>query len=236
MAETNRGVQPGPITLVIFDCDGVLIDSERLAVRVDAELLTELGWPLSEAEVFAMFGGRSQADMFAEVAVKLGKALPPGWQSIFERRYREAFTAELAPIDGIVEALDAITCKTCVASSSTPEQLRLKLTLTNLYEHFRGRIFSSSDVENGKPAPDLFLHAAREMGVPPAECVVVEDSQYGVQAARSAGMRCFAFSGGLATMEQLEGPGTTTFADMHQLPHLIADAQHGRRDPAVPSG
>ena len=105
-----------------------------------------------------------------------------------DARFNEAFEAELQPIDGIEEALDAIPARTCVASSSEPDRLRYKLGLTGLYERFAGRIFSATEVRNGKPAPDLFLHAARRWASTRPACAVVEDSQYGVQAARAAGM------------------------------------------------
>ena len=133
----------------------------------------------------------------------------------------EAFARELRPIDGIEEALDGIGAATCVASSSEPDELAYKLKLTGLYERFAGRIFSANEVENGKPAPDLFLHAARQMGASPAGCAVVEDSQYGVQAARAAGMAAFGYTGSVTPAEMLEGPGTTVFGDMRELPRLL---------------
>lgn len=216
------------VSLVIFDCDGVLVDSERLAVKVDSELLTELGWPLTEAQAFERFGGRTQAEMFADVANRLGDTLPPGWQSTFRQRYLEVFEAELTPMDGIFEALDAITSKTCVASNSTPELLRMKLDLTGLDRYFNDHVYSATHVTNAKPAPDLFLYAAEQMDVAPAQCVVVEDSETGVRAARSAGMRVLAFTGGLSTGARLEGPATTTFADLRDLPQLIAELGDGR--------
>jgi HAD superfamily hydrolase (TIGR01509 family) len=215
----SAGATPGP--LVIFDCDGVLIDSERLAIKVEAELLTELGWPLSETEIVRRFTGRSQQVMFDEIAAQLGDRLPPEWQQTFHARYREAFAAELRPIDGIVEALDQIELPSCVASSSTPEQLRFTLGLAGLYERFDGRIFSATEVKNGKPAPDLFLHAAQRMGFGPVRCVVVEDSVFGVQAARAAGMSVLAYASGLIPAELLDGPRTIVFDDMRELPTLL---------------
>jgi HAD superfamily hydrolase (TIGR01509 family) len=206
---------------VIFDCDGVLVDSERIAVRVDAEMLAELGWPLSEQEVVERFMGRTTEDMLRAIEAEVAD-LEPGWEVEFDRRYRAALEAELAPVDGVVEALDAIDIPTCVASSGSHDKLRFTLGHTGLYPRFEGRIFSAHDVARGKPAPDLFLHAARSMGADPAACAVVEDSRYGVQAARAAGMRAFAYGGGLASREQLEGPGTVVFDDMRELPRLLA--------------
>jgi HAD superfamily hydrolase (TIGR01509 family) len=214
--------------LVIFDCDGVLIDSERLAVRVDVEMLRELGWPLTEAEVIERFVGRSDRDTRSAIEAHLGRPLPEGWDEQMERLYREAFAAELKPVAGIVAALAAIPEPTCVASSGTHDHLRYTLGLTGLYERFAGRIFSAEDVRHGKPAPDLFLFAAERMGIAPERCVVVEDSHSGVLAARAAGMRVLAFAGGLTPAELLAGPGTTVFAGMDELPILL-DREIGRR-------
>ena len=207
-----------PISLVIFDCDGVLVDTERIAVRIDVIVLTELGWPMTEAEVVERFMGRSDEEMTAEIEAHLGRRLPASWEEPFRHLYRQAFEAELEPVAGVVEALDAIAIPTCVASSGTHEKIRFTLGLTGLYERFAGRIFSVSDVARGKPAPDLFLHAAGRMGVPPAQCAVVEDSRYGVEAARAAGMRAFGYAGGLAPKGALDGPQTIVFEDMRELP------------------
>jgi HAD superfamily hydrolase (TIGR01509 family) len=210
-----------PLELVIFDCDGVLVDSERIAVRIDAEMLAELGWPLSEQEVIERFMGRTTEDMLRAIEAEIAD-LEPGWEIEFDHRYMEALAAELTPVDGVVEALDAIDLPTCVASSGSHDKLRFTLGHTGLYPRFEGRIFSAHDVERGKPAPDLFLHAARTMGADPEACAVVEDSRYGVQAARAAGMRAFAYGGGLAPRDQLAGPGTVVFDDMRELPRLLA--------------
>lgn len=209
--------------LVIFDCDGVLIDSERLAVKVDVLMLHELGWPLSEAEVIERFVGRSDRDTREAIEDHLGRKLPADWGRQLESLYRQAFEANLAPVAGVVDALDRITITSCVASSGTHDYLRYTLKLTGLYERFAGRIFSVEDVARGKPSPDLFLHAAERMGAEPDRCVVVEDSRSGVQAARAAGMRVLAFAGGLTPVELLEGPDTVVFQLMTDLPALIDD-------------
>ncbi|WP_328540515.1 HAD family hydrolase [Streptomyces sp. NBC_00344] len=211
-----------PIELVIFDCDGVLVDSEHIAVRVDAMSLASLGWPLSEPEIIERFVGRSHADMITEIERHLGYRLPDGWEAEQRRLYREAMEAELTPVDGIVEALEHIQLPTCVASSTSHNGLRHTLGLTGLYTRFEGRIYSATEVANGKPAPDLFLHAARHMGFAPDVCAVVEDSRFGVQAARAAGMRVFGYCGGLTPAEWLHGPGTVVFEDMRDLPALVA--------------
>jgi HAD superfamily hydrolase (TIGR01509 family) len=216
-------VARAPFELVIFDCDGVLIDSERLAVKLDVRLLHELGWPLSEAEVIERFVGRSDRETRAAIEAHLGRQLPASWDERVAGLYREAFAAELVPVDGVLEALDQITLPSCIASSGTHEHLRYTLSLTGLYDRFAGRIFSSDDVGAGKPAPDLFLHAAERMGAEPARCVVVEDSRAGVDAARAAGMDVLAFAGGLTPAELLDGPSTVLFDDMRALPILLAE-------------
>jgi len=212
---------PGSVELVVFDCDGVLIDSERIAVKVDVAVLGDLGWTLSEAEVIERFVGRSDADAHAEIEAHLGRKLPTGFGEAVEQRYREAFANELGPVEGVLDALDRITKPSCIASSGTHDHMRYTLGLTGLYERFAGRIFSAEDVANGKPAPDLFLHAARRMGATPGGCVVVEDSRHGVQAARAAGMRVLGFTGGLTRPEALEGPDTIVFDDMRELTKLL---------------
>ena len=208
------------IELVIFDCDGVLVDSERLAVRVEARLITELGWPLSEDEVLSRFVGRSDAYMLDEIEHALGRRVPD-WQDRYGPKLEAAFREDLAAVDGIEQALDELAVHACVASSGSHEKMRLTLGLTGLYERFRDRIFSVTEVTRGKPAPDLFLHAARRCGVVPERCLVVEDSKAGVEAARAAGMRSLGYAGGLTPASWLEGPGTTVFTDMSDLPLLI---------------
>jgi HAD superfamily hydrolase (TIGR01509 family) len=212
---------PGSVELVIFDCDGVLIDSERLGVEVDVLVLHELGWPLSKAEVVERFVGRSDRDTQAAIEAHLGRELPPGWEERYRALHEQVFATELAPVEGVVEALDRIALPSCVASSGTHEYLRYTLQLTGLYERFAGRIFSAEEVASGKPAPDIFLHAAERMATQPAGCVVVEDSRSGVEAARAAGMRVAAFTGGLTPARLLAGPDTILFSDMRELPTLL---------------
>ncbi|MFB0632227.1 HAD family hydrolase [Streptomyces sp. AB3(2024)] len=214
-------VANGPVQLVIFDCDGVLVDSERIAARVQVALGERLGWPLTEDEVVRRFIGRSSASVREQVAARLGDATAREWDDSFARMHAEAVDAGLTPVDGLPEALDRITLRTCVASSGSHEKMRHTLGRTGLYDRFAGRIHSATEVPRGKPAPDLFLHAAARMGVEPSACVVVEDSRPGVEAARAAGMRSLGYAGGLTSAEALAGPGTTVFTDMRELPDLL---------------
>ena len=138
--------------LVIFDCDGVLVDTERIAVRVDAIVLARIGWPLTEAEVAERFVGHTDGYMREEIQKHLGRALAPDWDAEYTHLYREAFDAELQPVDGIVEALDRIRTPTCVASSGSHEKMRYTLGKTGLYERFAGRIFSAAGVQAARAA------------------------------------------------------------------------------------
>jgi HAD superfamily hydrolase (TIGR01509 family) len=200
----------------------VLVDSEPIHVRLESELLAELGWALTPEEVADRFMGRTEAEMFREVEEHLG-GLPDGWSSPFAERARAAFEAELRPVEGVAEALDRISIPTCVASSGTPGSIETKLRLTGLWERFEGRVFSAADVEHGKPAPDVFLYAAEQMGVEPAACAVVEDSPFGIQAAAAAGMRSFGYAGGIMPAERMRD-ADVVFDDMRELPRLLYDS------------
>jgi HAD superfamily hydrolase (TIGR01509 family) len=213
----------GRFDLVIFDCDGVLVDSERLSIRLDAELLHQLGWDLTDEEIVERWVGRTEAAMKAEIADHLGRDIDDEW-SAFAERYDQAFAEELEPVEGIAEAVDAIQAAgfaTCVASSGGPAKIRRNLAKTGLLERFEGRLFSANDVEHGKPSPDLFFHAAEVMGVAPERTAVIEDSAHGVAAGLAAGMTVFAYTGGVTPAERLTGPGVVQFADMRQLPALL---------------
>jgi HAD superfamily hydrolase (TIGR01509 family) len=205
--------------LVIFDCDGVLVDSERLAIRTEAEILGGLGWPLTESEIVERFVGRSAAYMHGEIERQLGRTVD--WEAEFEPRYQEVFARELAPVPGIVEALDQITTLTCVASSGSQEKMAFTLGITGLFDRFEGRIYSADQVERGKPAPDIFLYAADQMGVPPGRCAVVEDSVSGVSAGLAAGMAVFAFAGGVTGAASLSLDGAIAVEGMRDLPALL---------------
>ncbi|MGN6129678.1 MAG: HAD family hydrolase [Nocardioidaceae bacterium] len=212
------------MTLVIFDCDGVLVDTERLTVGVEARLLTELGWPHTAELVVARFMGRSSAGQLAELEERLGPELTAEFDRRSTAEVHEAFARELEAVAGIEDLLDHLQARgvaTCVASSGTHERMRRTLGLTGLYDRFAGRLFSVTEVARGKPAPDLFLHAAAAMGVEPGRCAVVEDSVYGVQAAVAAGMTAYGFGGGLTPAQRLEDAGAVVFAHMADLVDVL---------------
>lgn len=215
------GGRPPDVELVIFDCDGVLVDSEIVSVRVMGRVLAELGWQLTADEIVERFVGGSKQHFDAQVFEYLGRSLPDGWADPYSSWYEEAFERELCAVSGVEQAIDSVRVATCVASNSSHRRVRASLQITGLIDRFDGRIFSAQDVEHPKPAPDVYLHAARAMGVPVERCVVVEDSRYGVQAARMAGMRVLGYAGGLTPAAWLEGESTTVFTSMDELPELI---------------
>jgi HAD superfamily hydrolase (TIGR01509 family) len=211
--------------LVIFDCDGVLVDTERLTVGVEARLLTELGWPHTAEEVVARFMGRSSAAQLAELEARLGAQLTREFDERSTAEVHAAFERELEAVAGIEELLDhleAVGRASCVASSGTHDRMRRTLGITGMYDRFAGRIFSATEVAHGKPAPDLFLHAARRMGVAAERCAVIEDSVYGVQAAVSAGMTAYGYAGGLTPAGRLAEAGAVVFERMHDLVGVLA--------------
>jgi HAD superfamily hydrolase (TIGR01509 family) len=206
--------------LVIFDCDGVLVDSERLNVAVEARVLTELGWPHTPEEVVARWMGRSSEFQLGEIAERLGTAAMQEYDERSTAEVHAAFERELRAVDGIehlLAHLEDAGVPTCVASSGSHGRMRRTLGLTGLHGRFDGRIFSATEVAHGKPAPDLFLHAADRMGTPPGDCVVVEDSVYGVRAARAAGMTVYGYGGGLTPADELAADGAIVFERMHDL-------------------
>ncbi|MCX6497721.1 MAG: HAD family hydrolase [Arthrobacter sp.] len=219
---TSTPAAPDPFELAVFDCDGVLVDSEVISVRVDQRVLADLGWELEIEEIVRRFVGRSEANFISTIEQHLGIELAEGWDSTYQQWYHEAFERDLTAVDGVEEALEGLRLPHCVASSGSHAKMQRTLGKTGLLHRFAGRIFSATEVANGKPAPDLFLHAAGTLGTVPGRCAVVEDSAYGVQAARAAGMHVFAYAGGVTPAEWLAGPGTTVFHDMRRLPELIA--------------
>jgi HAD superfamily hydrolase (TIGR01509 family) len=195
-APSERAARP----LVIFDCDGVLVDSEVLACDVQARALTGYGLPISGAEVARRFLGMSAKDMRGLLEIDLGRPLPADHETRCGEELFGLFRRELKPVAGMAGVLAEIEragAARCVASSSSPERIALALEVTGLSGFFGAHVFSSAMVARGKPAPDLFLHAAEGMGFGPESCVVIEDSVNGIKAARSAGMRAVGFLAGV---------------------------------------
>ena len=184
------------IDLVIFDCDGVIVDSEMLACRALADALAEHGLAIGMEEVFDRFLGRSFALVEAHYRERSGRPLPGAFGADLGRSLERAFQASLRPIEGVKDVIAAIGRPCCVASSSDPGRLKMTLEVAGLAPLFDDRVYSASQVANGKPAPDLFLFAAGRLGAAPRRCLVVEDTVPGVIAGKAAGMMVWGFTGG----------------------------------------
>jgi HAD superfamily hydrolase (TIGR01509 family) len=215
------------IDLIIFDCDGVLVDSEVIACRSHASTLSRHGYPITAEQVFQRFLGRSARQATLEVEAELGRSLPENFQADLQEELYRGFADDLVAIPFIVDALDRISQPVCVASSGSHQRMQVSLGRTGLYDRFAPNIFSAQQVRHGKPAPDLFLFAAAQMKTEPACCLVVEDSVSGIAGAVAAGMTVLGFHGGSHCREghaaTLRAAGAVeTFDDMRQLPVLIA--------------
>jgi HAD superfamily hydrolase (TIGR01509 family) len=216
-----------PFDLVIFDCDGVLIDSEMIACRVEVEALAALGCAITLDRYMECCIGRAHGDARAELERELGRALPAEFTADAALRVASAFARDLRAMAGVERVLATLPLSKCVASSSRPERLAHTLGLTGLAAWFGDAVFSTAMVARGKPAPDIYLHAAAQMGHAPARCLVIEDSAPGIIGAKAAGMTVFGFTGGSHCRDghgaRLAAAGADlVFADMRELPALIA--------------
>lgn len=189
-------MQTGNAPLLIFDCDGVLVDSEPVSIAVLIDMVAHQGVQITEEEAYQRFLGRSVTSMTATLWEEYGVETDIDFLEHMRSELFQRFRDELKAIDGMAETLDRLSVPRCVASSSQPERIRYSLGLTGLLDKLEPHIFSATMVKNGKPAPDLFLHAAGQMQVEPRHCIVIEDSPAGIAAAKAAGMRVFAFTGG----------------------------------------
>ncbi len=215
------------VDLVIFDCDGVLVDSEVISCRAHAETLTRHGYPITADQVLERFLGLSDREARRVVEAEIGRRLPDNFESDINQATLKFYPDELRAIAHVGEAIAAIGRPKCVASSGTHEKIRHGLRCAGLYGLLAPHIFSASQVERGKPAPDLFLFAAAQMQAAPERCLVIEDSVPGVTAAAAAGMTALGFHGGSHCRpghgDRLRAAGAVgTFADMRQLPGLIS--------------
>jgi HAD superfamily hydrolase (TIGR01509 family) len=224
-----------PVELIIFDCDGVLVDSEPLAMRVLMSALAEQGIVISAEDAYRDFLGRSMTTIAASVEALYGHPLSPGAHQTMRSDLYALYRTELHANPGLPWALQQLRTPFCVASSSIPERIRLSLELTGLLPYFENHIYSATMVENGKPAPDLFLHAASAMHTEPDRCLVIEDSPAGIAAAHNAGMRVFGYAGGTHIVpgklrEAIEAARPELiFDNMHKLPDLVGSPRTGKK-------
>lgn len=205
---------------IIFDCDGILVDSESISAKIFQKMASELGCDLDFETVLGQITGTSMKENLRFFQERVGRKLPENFESGFRRRSFEAFKTELKPVNGIHALLDKITIPYCTASSGPQNKIRLNLTTASLIDRFENRIFSSYDIGSWKPEPDIYLHAARQMGFEPADCAVVEDSIAGVQAAKAGGFNVFALSKP-ENNTAFQHFGATVFADMNELGKLL---------------
>jgi HAD superfamily hydrolase (TIGR01509 family) len=212
--------------LVIFDCDGVLVDSEVISCRAHAETLTRHGYPITADQVLERFLGVSDREARMTIEAELGRSLPADFEAQMKQAALQRYAEELKTIPYVGEAIAAIGLPVCVASSGTPEKIRHGLSCAGLYDLLAPNIFSATQVKRGKPAPDLFLFAAAQMAASPERCVVIEDSMPGIAGAKAAGMTVLGFHGGShcrpGYADTLRAAGAAvTFDDMRELPGLI---------------
>jgi HAD superfamily hydrolase (TIGR01509 family) len=212
--------------VVIFDCNGVLVDSEPIAARVAAEEFTRAGFGMTPEVVARFFTGRRAVDMFAAVEAATRRKLPPNFGAVVAAATLRRFRVELRAMPHVSYALTWVRGPKCVASSSGLDRIRVSLEATGLLRFFEPNLFSANDVQRGKPAPDLFLHVAAKMRVAPKDCIVVEDSAVGIAAARAAGMTAIGYVGGSHAGSKLPGQLTAAgaravIADMRALKGTI---------------
>jgi HAD superfamily hydrolase (TIGR01509 family) len=214
----------GKFDLVIFDCDGVLVDSEVLTNSVFRDMLIELGATVTLEDMFEKFVGHSMSDCLELARALLGRDLPADFVDRYRERCVQVLRRELKPVPGVglaLSRLEASRIPMCVASSGDHEKMRTTLGLTGLLGHFENRLFSVTQVPRGKPAPDVFLFAAARMNVPPARVAVVEDTPVGVTAACAAGMTVFGYAGRTPGHRLRSAGASVVFDDMCTLPALL---------------
>jgi HAD superfamily hydrolase (TIGR01509 family) len=217
----GRGGVETSVDAIVFDCDGVLVDSEVLSIRVQKRVLSDLGWEVEEADVAEMFMGCSKEFLLQRIETQLGRTLEPHWDAPYAAWFQKAFDEELREISGIANAIDDIALPKAVASNSSHKHVRSSLKKVGLLGRFEGLICSADDVARGKPAPDVYLLAANRLGVQPERCLAVEDSEFGAEAARSAGMQVLAYKTSLTPPNWFTRPDITVFRSMAQLPDLV---------------
>lgn len=212
------------IKCIIFDCDGVLVDSEEIENKILLEMTKEFGLDMSMQETIKNFGGRSFKDIILQIENELNQKLTSDFEKEYRIRTYSAFKKELKPVKGVKKFIDTLSISYCIASSGPIEKVKANLTTTGLDKRFKNNIFSSYQINSWKPEPDIFLYASREMGFLPSECIVIEDSQAGVVAARKGGFNVFGFANA-NNSKLLEGEGAIVFYDFDELPNIL-NARH----------
>jgi len=221
-----------PINLVIFDCDGVLIDSEGLSAQVLIAALDALGVAVDFDYFCTNFVGRSFPTVAQDIRTTFAVTLPDRFEQDYRRDLLARFTEGLGPTPGVMAMLDRLRTRSCVATSSSPARVSHSLQIVGLTARFGADVFTASEVRQGKPAPDLFLHSARRMGADPARCLVIEDSLPGVEAALAAGMQVLRYTGGahLAGRVLKHGDQVRSFDNWEDLFVMVPDLERAEND------
>ncbi len=212
------------MSLIIFDCDGVLVDSETLENEISAQCLTQAGFEITGPEARARFIGLTTKAVIEIVEAELGRKLPSDWEDVYHARSHAVLATQVEAIEGVVAAIDALEAmgfETAVASSGEHAKMKITLGRTGMYGRFKGRIFSAQDVAHGKPAPDVYLLAAKTLGHAPETCYAVEDSPNGARAAIRAGMTTFGYAAQIDPALLKAVGVAAVFSDMADLPELI---------------
>ncbi|MFB9075957.1 HAD family hydrolase [Flavobacterium procerum] len=208
------------VKCIIFDCDGVLVDTEKIGNGILLSMAQEHGFEMDLEDAYRYFNGRSLKDCFLQIEKGIGTKLPEDFESNYRDRSFEAFKKETKAMEGIVDFLNSLKIPYCTASSGPLEKIRLNLELAGLLDRFEGRIFSSYVIKSWKPDPGIFLHAAKEMGFEVKDCIVIEDSAAGTKAGVSGGFKVFGFANGFNN-EDLEQEGATLFHSYKELTEIL---------------
>jgi len=208
-------------SLIIFDCDGVLVDSERLSNQVFCKILNGYGLDLNLEDMFNIFVGNSMGQCINIITDMLGHSPPENFETTYRTQVAKAFKTDLKAVSGVEDILLHINKPYCIASSGPHEKMQITLGVTGLSQYFTNNIFSTYDVKNAKPHPDVYLHAAKTMGFKPKECLVIEDSTLGIQAGKAAGMQVIAYAGSMPEEKLLNAGADWVMHDMQQISKLL---------------
>jgi len=209
------------IKCIIFDCDGVLVDSEPISISTIVQLANEIGIAMDYDYGVRTFVGNSWKNVAAILEDKLGRPLPPKFEETYRKTSFDRFKKELTAVAGVSDLIPQLTLPFCVASSGPPHKIRLNLQLTKLLPYFEGRIYSCYDIQKWKPDPAIYKHAAQSMGFEPKECLVVEDSLFGVKAGVASGCQVYAYAAMAHNKAALTAAGAHLFYDIEELKELI---------------
>lgn len=208
------------VKCIIFDCDGVLVDTEKIGNGILLEMASEHGFEMKIEDAYRDFNGRNLKECFQHIETAIDKKLPDNFESEYRERSFEAFKTQVKPMEGVVDFIEKLKIPYCVASSGPVEKIRLNLEVSGLLEKFEGKIFSSYEIKSWKPDPGIFLFAAKEMGFEVKDCIVIEDSKAGVKAGVSGGFKVYGFANGFNNAD-LKEEGATLFSSYEELEELL---------------